>query len=203
MKKLLLSLLALCCFSALTAQNTVKLTYVSSENDSERALMEYLGIERLAAILSGDIRMKFLTVTRYECKEGVVTSETWDDYGFLSPDTTITFWVFKENVEDNVKIGIMPLPPSRAPLYIHIPVPSPSYILMETYSDQDWKITDEIPFLAYTSGIHSKVRRGDEELDRYDYCLLRDKNLHPAEWYEKEGVKHYYYFTVKMEDFTY
>lgn len=203
MKKLILFFGVLCCCSTLSAQNPVRLTYLSPENDSERALMEYQGIERLAAVLSGDIQMKLLTVTRYECREGEVTAETWGDHAFLSPDTTLTFWIFKEHPGDSVKMGIVPMPQSRAPLYFNLPDPGPNYILMETYSDDDWEVTDEIPFLAYTSGIHSKVRHGDESFDRYDYCLLRDKHLHPAEWYEKEGVKHYYYFTVKLKDFSF
>lgn len=72
------------------------------------------------------------------------------------------------------------------------------YILMETISDDEQVIDDEIPIFAVTAGICNYIEFNGMTARSQDFCGLRDMHKNPKTWNKIKGVGNYTFYTIKF-----
>jgi len=75
-------------------------------------------------------------------------------------------------------------------------VATSGHILMETYPEQAFSVSDTIPIVAYTTGIPYKTTFSGQVAEGVDYCGLRDSRVHPQEWYGKYAIDDFIYYDI-------
>lgn len=197
MKKTLL-LLFLFATSVLSAQNVVNIQYSDSDDPVWKLYAKAQNCHYMRVTLSGDFSGK----TRYRvfqnvCRDGHITTQK-----DVLPERF--YW---SSINDSI-ITIDFLSYPVTPDSVKIVTDNSAYdisksmefasggIFMETLSEEPYTTWQEIPFIAYTSGIIEPIVIEGKSYDAQKFCKLRDMKLHPIKWKEIEGVSDYIYFSI-------
>lgn len=83
---------------------------------------------------------------------------------------------------------------------LRINIPTYGFILMETYPTIKPTKDKTIPLIAFTPGAEKIFEIEGKQYNGYDYCGVRNANLHPSKWFETFGIKDYIYFEIKYQE---
>lgn len=197
MKKTLL-LFFLLTASLLSAQNEVTIRYSESDDPVWKLYAQAQNCHYMRVTISGDFSGK----TRYRvlqnvCRDGHLTTEKdvlpERFYWSTINDSTITIDFLSYPVtSDSVKI----VSDNNAYSISKSLKFASGGIFMETLSEEPYTTWQEIPFIAYSSGIIEPVVIEGKNYDAQKFCKLRDMKLHPAKWKNIKGVSDYIYFSI-------
>lgn len=188
------------CYSQVITSDVPTLLSLSLDNKS------YLKI----SISSDFSAKKNVFLNCYNCLDGEITKTDIglpeDMCSFCgSNDSLLNIEVMMKQVTDSVSLAFA-IDGKIKELWIPRNYVIPSlhsgkvqYILMETISDDEQEIDDEIPVFAITSGICRFFGHNGMTAVSQDFCGLRDMHISPREWNKIEGVGNYTFYTISFK----
>lgn len=170
----------------LAQSDTVKVVYVDPDK-SEDASNVY-GIS-----VTGNFRDKYYTLRMVHCLKGEESVKILNDTPCILKDTMLVL-NFRANPfsRDSVLFSV-----SGTDIGAKIRLTDIRHdILMETYSENSYVVTDTIPLIAYSTGFKDKIMWEGKEAERIDFCKVRYAKRHPSEWYKEFNILDYVYFDM-------
>ena len=207
MKKIIFAALLLAFPLVASAQNRVEVSYESPDSipDVTRGLMEFLDVYYMKITVHGDIKGKKWILWANQSNDGKVTSKPVFPYTFEFADTTATFSFYAQaDKTDSASIRIVTprFTTAKNKYAINAENGTPynsQYILMETLPEKPYDTTQDIPLVAFTTGLVKEVTYEGKKGVSIDYCGLRFANTDPKLWQEKHKVPRFVYFSLRME----
>lgn len=189
--------IALCCGAA--AQGRVSIDYDIAEKEPlTRDLMKFLDVEYIKITVHGDIKGKKWVLYSHLCSGDSITTKPIFSHPFEFSDTTATFTIFAQQLgTDSAYIACDTPRYGGAKTKYAIDAKNDtsfpaSYILMETFPEKPYTVSDRINLAAYTTGIRMSSTS-------YSYCDLRDKKSDPETWQKEYGIPRFVFFSLKLE----
>lgn len=208
MKKRILAAVLLLFPIVLPAQEgrvEVRYEAVETLTPEVQGLMEFLEVYYLKATVHGDIRGKKWVLWAHQVENGEVSSRPLVARTMEFADTTASF-TFYAQAKDSLTGYVRVVTPNYATAKIPYPIDSgngteyPSqYILMETFPEQPYDTTQDIPLAAFTTGLVQPMDFEGRKSLWIDFCGLRDAHADPKTWQEQYHVPRFVYFSLRME----
>lgn len=208
MKKQILAAVLLLFPIVLPAQEgrvEVRYEAVETLTPEVQGLMEFLEVYYLKATVHGDIRGKKWVLWAHQVENGEVSSRPLVARTMEFADTTASFTFYaRKRLPHGIQCGwlprTMPPPKSRTPIDSGNGTEYPSqYILMETFPEQPYDTTQDIPLAAFTTGLVQPMDFEGRKSLWIDFCGLRDAHADPKTWQERYHVPRFVYFSLRME----
>lgn len=184
-----------CLFLSLTfiqaQSDIVRLSY--AEPPEGESPMWHYGVK-----LNGPFLHKKATFRMVHCVKGEVTVTVLNEVPFELPDTV---QLFDFNAipykRDSVRISLQPAITGEIRLGMEDTLHD---ILLETYSEKEFTLSDTIPVMAYTKGVKALFNQDGKEVEGISYCNVRFAKKHPAEWYKLFDIQNYVYFEILIKE---
>lgn len=182
--------LLFCLPSVFAQSDRVKLKYVEPPGDE--VIMYHYGVK-----LSGPFQNKYGTIRMVHCVKGETTVTVLNEKPFALTDT-VQFLDFQAHPykRDSVRISILPAIADEIQLKMEDTLHD---ILMETFSEKGYILTDTIPIMAFSTGVKYKTISEGKEVEGISLCNLRNARKHPSKWYELFDIQNYIYFELLIE----
>ena len=195
MKNLLATLLLLISTSV-WAQDTISVSYSSTEDTYLKSLMEFQGIQGYKVTVRGTMKDMPYKLYLVKCKEGKIEKEELAKDVPCKMDSVgnFNFFAQPEN-KDTLHLSCT----YRVGLDLHIPVSTEGHILMEVFPEKAYTINTPIPLIAYTAGEAVEFNINGQKMKGSSYCNVRFSKTHPSEWYQKFKIKDYFYFELEFQ----
>lgn len=196
-KRILLALGWLFCLPALWAQSPVtEVTYSTNQNRELTDLMDILGAMQLNIELRGSFARKQAELVCFTV-QGDKTDSVRVSFMRPLPTDSLSLKVLSYQFSpDSVRLAVM-----VDGLFKWTPtvaVRKTNHILLETSLDS--LPANDIPLLAYSTGLPIQMQLDGKTVTGASYCGLRDKQLHPAQWYEQLGLSDYAYLVLRFPE---
>jgi hypothetical protein len=170
---------------------SIRLMYV--EPPGEESPMWHYGVK-----LNGPFLHKKAILRMMHCVEGQMTVTVLNEIPFELQDT-IQFFDFNAipYKQDSVRISLQPAITGEIRLGMEDTLHN---ILLETYSEKEFTLSDTIPIMAYTKGAKALFNLDGKEVEGISYCNVRFAKKHPAEWYKLFDIQNYVYFEILIRE---
>lgn len=193
--KNIFTVLLLLVSSFVWAQDTISVSYTSTEDMFMKKIMEFQGIEGFEVNVKGTVKDMPYKLFMVRCKNGQVERKELAKDIPCEMDSVAQFYFFAQpESKDTLHLGCS----YRVGLDLHIPIMTKDHILMETLPVKAYTVKDRIPLITYTSGSAIKFTFNGQTVEGISYCNVRFSKIHPSEWYQKFGLKDYFYIELEF-----
>lgn len=196
MKKFFFLLCALITSMGVFAEKgAITTTFEYPEDEYVLYLNRFLNIGMIKAIITGDsLENKEYDIELIVCREGIFERKNLtDNISFSSRSDTITFYFITQPLSsDKVKVEFYGALGHKE----EIDIDTSNSLLIEPENSTGFSYEEPIPIMAYSPGIMQEIEINGVLHLGMDVCGVRYSEINPSEWYDKLGIKSYFYFEL-------
>ena len=196
MKKLIFLLFVLVGSLGVFSQNdklTVSFEY--PEDEYVLYLNRFLNIGMIKTIVSGgSLKNKEYDIELVICRDGDLERKNLtENINFTSRSDTLSFYFITQPLSsDKVKVEFYGALGHKE----EIEIETINSLLIEPENTNGYSYEENIPLMTYSPGIIQDVEINGKIYQGMDVCGVRYSEIPPSEWYDKLGIKNYFYFEL-------